>query len=286
MIDPIIEHRLSPVVTSYENAEAISKAAQKAGIIVHGYVAVDTGMGRIGFNPDDSTSIDEVKMIDGLPNFKIEGLFSHFATADSADKTFTAYQEQRFTVFYKKLIKAGLNIPIRTIAQSAAIMEVASSHFEMVRPGIVLYGLYPSDEVDKGQLAIKPVMSVKANIVQLKKVPVGTSISYNRKFTAKRTSVIATIPMGYGDGLPRSYYTKGKVIVNGVFAPIAGVICMDQLMIDVTGVPYVRLGDEVTIMGTDGMAEITADDIAASTGTISYEVTCDFGMRLPKVYTY
>ena len=286
LIDPIIEHRLSPFVCSYENAEAISKAAAKEGIIIHGYIAVDTGMGRIGFNPNDSTSLEEVKMIAGLPNFKIEGLVSHFATADSADKTFSAFQEQQFTVFYKNLIKADLKIPYRSIANSAAIMEIGSSHFEMVRPGIVLYGLYPSDEVDTSQLDVKPVMSIKANIVHLKKVPVGTSISYGRKFTAKKDSLIATIPLGYGDGLPRRYGYKGKVIVNGVFAPIAGTICMDQLMIDVTQVPYVRLGDEVTIMGKDGMAEITADDIARITDTISYEVTTDFGLRLPKVFTY
>ena len=277
---------MSPFICSYENAEAISKAAAKEGIIIHGYIAVDTGMGRIGFNPNDSTSLEEVKMIAGLPNFKIEGLVSHFATADSADKTFSAFQEQQFTVFYKNLIKADLKIPYRSIANSAAIMEIGSSHFEMVRPGIVLYGLYPSDEVDTSQLDVKPVMSIKANIVHLKKVPVGTSISYGRKFTAKKDSLIATIPLGYGDGLPRRYGYKGKVIVNGVFAPIAGTICMDQLMIDVTQVPYVRLGDEVTIMGKDGMAEITADDIARITDTISYEVTTDFGLRLPKVFTY
>lgn len=286
LIDPIIEHRLSPVVCSYENAETISKAAAKAGIIIHGYIAVDTGMGRIGFNPDDSTSIDEVKMIAGLPNFKIEGLFSHFATADHEDKTFSSYQEQRFNVFYKKLIKADIKVPIRTLANSAAIMEIGSAHFEMCRPGIILYGLYPSAEVDRNQISLKPVMSIKANIVHLKKVPVGTSISYGRKFTAKKNSIIATVHLGYGDGLPRIYSGKGKVIVNGVFAPIAGTICMDQLMIDVTQVPYVRLGDEVTIMGADGMAEITADDIANATGTISYEITTDFGLRLPKVYTY
>ena len=130
------------------------------------------------------------------------------------------------------------------------------------------------------------MMSVKANIVHLKKVPAGTSISYGRKFTATRDSLIATIPLGYADGFPRPYSMKGKVIVNGVFAPIAGNICMDQCMIDVTNVPYVRLGDEVTIMGKDGIYEITADDIANATGTINYEIVCAFGQRLPKVYVY
>lgn len=285
-VDTIIEHRLSPTVCDFKNAEAISKAAQKEGIIIKGYISVDTGMGRVGYNPDDSTSIEDIKMIQNLPNFKIQGLLSHFATSDEADKTYAALQEQRFMVFYKELIKAGIEIPYRTLANSAAVMEIASSHYEMVRCGMILYGCYPSDEVDKKQLQLKPAMSVKANIIHLKKVPAGTSISYGRKYTTKQDSLIATIPIGYADGLPRPYSSKGKVIVNGVFAPIAGTICMDICMIDVTHVPYVRLGDEVTIMGKQGIYEITAEDIAAATGTINYEVICAFGQRLPKVYVY
>ncbi len=285
-VDVIVEHRLTPVVCSFKNAQAISMAAQKAGIIIKGFIAVDTGMGRIGFNPDDEGSIEEIKTISGLPNFKIQGLFSHFATADAEDKTYSAVQEQRFMVFHKKLSQADIEIPCRTLSNSAAVMEIASAHYEMVRPGIILYGCYPSAEVDKSQISLKPVMSVKANIVQLKKVPVGTSVSYGRKFTATRDSLIATIPLGYADGFPRPYSSRGKVIVNGVFAPIAGNICMDQCMIDVTNVPYVRLGDEVTIMGRDGIYEILADDIAEATGTINYEIVCAFGQRLPKVYVY
>lgn len=285
-VDTIIEHRLSPTVCDFKNAEAISKAAQKEGIIIKGYISVDTGMGRVGYNPDDSTSIEDIKIINSLPNFKIQGLLSHFATSDEADKTYAALQEQRFMVFYKELKKAGIEIPYRTLANSAAVMEIASSHYEMVRCGMILYGCYPSDEVDKNQLQLKPAMSVKANIIHLKQVPAGTSISYGRKYTTKKDSLIATIPIGYADGLPRPYSSKGKVIVNGVFAPIAGNICMDICMIDVTHVPYVRLGDEVTIMGKQGIYEITAEDIAAVTGTINYEVICAFGQRLPKVYVY
>lgn len=285
-IDTIIEYRLTPVVCDYENAEAISRAAAKANIIINGYLAIDTGMGRIGYDTDNSSSIDDIRMIMNLPNFRIAGLFSHFAAADSLDKTYTTVQEQRFMVFYKKLLNAGIPIPCRTLANSAAIMEVASSHYEMVRPGIIMYGCYPSAEVDRSQIDLRPVMSIKANIVQLKKVPAGNSISYGRKFTTRQDSHIATIPIGYSDGLPRPYSTKGKVIVNGVFAPIAGTICMDQCMIDVTHVPYPRLSDEVTIMGKDGIYEISAEDIAKATNTINYEVLCAFGQRLPKVYVY
>ena len=285
-IDTIIEYRLTPVVCDYENAEAISRAAAKANIIINGYLAIDTGMGRIGYDTDNSSSIDDIRMIMNLPNFRIAGLFSHFAAADSLDKTYTTVQEQRFMVFYKKLLNAGIPIPCRTLANSAAIMEVASSHYEMVRPGSIMYGCYPSAEVDRSQIDLRPVMSIKANIVQLKKVPAGNSISYGRKFTTRQDSLIATIPIGYSDGLPRPYSTKGKVIVNGVFAPIAGTICMDQCMIDVTHVPYPRLSDEVTIMGKDGIYEISAEDIAKATNTINYEILCSFGQRLPKVYVY
>lgn len=285
-VGTIVEHRLTPIVCDFKNAQAISLAAEKAGIIIRGFIAVDTGMGRVGYNPDDVASIEDIKAISELPNFKIQGLFSHFATADAEDKTYAAVQEQRFMVFYKKLLDAGIEIPVRTFANSAAVMEIASAHYEMVRPGIILYGCYPSDEVDKNQLELKPVMSVKSNITHLKKVAAGTTISYGRKWTATKDSLIATIPIGYADGLPRPYSSKGKVIVNGVLAPIAGTICMDQCMVDVTNVPYVRLGDEVTIIGKDGIYEISADDIATATGTINYEITCGFGQRLPKVYVY
>ena len=285
-VQTVIEYNLTPVTDSYRNARAISDAAQKAGTTVDGYVVCDTGMGRIGYSPEDPGAVEEVKRISQLPGFRIRGLFSHFATADAADKTYATLQEQRFIAFYKKLIDAEIKVPLRTLANSAAIMEVPTAHFDQVRPGIILYGCYPSGEVDKNQLELKPVMSVKANIVHLKKVPVGTTISYGRKYTATRDSLIATIPLGYADGFPRPYSLKGHVLVNGIKAPLAGNICMDQCMIDVTDVPYVRLGDEVTVMGSDGIYEILADDIAEATGTINYEIVCAFGQRLPKVYVY
>ena len=285
-VETVVEHSLTPVVCDFKNAQAISLAAEKAGVVINGFIAIDTGMGRIGYIPEENSAIENIRAITELPNFKIQGLFSHFAAADAEDKTYSAVQEQRFITFYKKLRDADIDVPCRTLANSAAVMEFPSSHFEMVRPGIILYGCYPSDEVDKSQLELKPVMSVKANIIHLKKVPAGTTISYGRKWTATKDSLIATIPLGYADGFPRPYSSKGKVIVNGVIAPIAGNICMDQCMIDVTNVPYVRLGDEVTIIGKDGIHEILADDIASATDTINYEIVCAFGQRLPKVYVY
>lgn len=285
-VDTIVKHKLTPVVCDFKNAQAISLAAEKAGIVINGFIAIDTGMGRIGYIPEDAAAIEDIKAISELPNFKIQGLFSHFATADAEDKTYSAVQEQRYATFYKKLKDAGVEVPCKTLSNSAAIMEISSAHYDMVRPGIILYGCYPSDEVDRNQIELKPVMSVKANIVHLKKVPAGTTVSYGRKWTATKDSLIATIPLGYADGFPRPYSSKGKVLVNGVVAPIAGNICMDQCMIDVTNVPYVRLGDEVTIVGKDGIHEILADDIATATGTINYEIVCAFGQRLPKVYVY
>lgn len=285
-VNVILEYNLTPVTDSLRNAQAFSDAAVKASRVVHGYITCDSGMGRIGYSPEDPAAVEEVRQIAQLPGFRIQGLFSHFATADTVDKTYSALQEQRFLSFYKKLTDEHIPIPIRTLANSAAIMEIPTAWFDQVRPGIILYGCYPSGEVDKNQLELKPAMSVKANIVHLKKVPVGTTISYGRKFTATRDSLIATIPLGYADGFPRPYSMKGHVLINGVKAPLAGNICMDQCMADVTDVPYVRLGDEVTVMGRDGIHEILADDIAEATGTINYEIVCAFGQRLPKVYVY
>lgn len=279
----LLEYDITPVTSSYENAEAISEAAKNAGKIIEVFVAVDTGMGRIGFLPDDE-SIEEFKKISSLSNLKIKGLFSHFATADERDKTYAEQQLSHYNHIHEKLKQAGVTIPLRTFANSAAIMELPEAHFDAVRPGIVLYGCYPSCEVDRAQLSIKPVMSVKANIVHLKKVQPGFSVSYGRKFTTQRESLIATLALGYADGYPRFLSGKGRVIVNGVYAPVAGNICMDQCMIDVTDVPDVKLGDEVVIMGSQGDLTILADEIGEKTGTINYEIVCAFGQRLPKVY--
>ena len=282
--DTIVKYNITPVVNSAANAKAISDAAESHGVEVSGLVAIDTGMGRIGYLTDDEEAISDIKKIEALPNFSIKGLFSHFATADAADKTFAKLQEERYNSFVKKLEEAGVNIPMKTFANSASIMEIPSVYFDAVRPGIILYGCYPSDEVDKNELSIKPVMSVKANIVHIKEVPEGFSCGYGRKFIAERPSVIGTIALGYADGYPRPYSSQAKVIVNGQFAPIAGNICMDQCMIDLTDVPNVKVGDEVIIMGSDGKNTILADDIANATGTINYEILCAFGQRLPKVY--
>ena len=281
----IVDYDITPVVCNSENAAAFDAAAKAAGKTIKGLLAVDTGMGRIGYLADETDyAIEDVKKIQALDNFKIKGMFSHMSTADAADKTYSHQQEEKYNKFYEALTAAGIDIPFRTLANSASSMELPSVHFDACRPGIILYGCYPSDEVDVNQLAIKPVMSVKANIVHLKDVPENFSVGYGRKFISERPSKIATLALGYADGYPRPYSPFGKVLVNGCVAPLAGNICMDQCMVDVTDVPDVKVGDEVIIMGTDGKNTILADDIAKATGTINYEIVCAFGQRLPKVY--
>lgn len=283
--DTIVKYDITPVCCSSENAAAFDEAAAKAGKVVSMLLAVDTGMGRIGYLADElDFAVEDVKKIAALKNVKIKGMFSHMSTADAYDKTYSHEQEAKYNKFYETLTAAGIEIPFRTLANSASIMELPTVHFDGCRPGIILYGCYPSDEVDVKELDLKPVMSVKANIVHLKEIPVGASVGYGRRFKAERPSKIATLALGYADGYPRPYSPFGKVIVNGQIAPIAGNICMDQCMVDVTDVPDVKLGDEVIVMGTDGVNTILADDIAKATGTINYEITCAFGQRLPKVY--
>ena len=282
--DVIVKYDITPVTCSYENALAISEEAKKAGKTISGFVVVDSGMGRIGFLPDDPDSISEIKKIASLSNFKIRGLFSHFATAGDADTSYANEQEHVYAGFHKKLKEAGIDIGFCTLANSGAIMQLQNSFYDAVRPGILIYGCYPSDEINREDLAIKPVMSVKATIVQLKKIKPGVSIGYGRRFIAKRESLIATINVGYADGYPRLYSPNAKVIVNGAVVPLAGTICMDQCMIDVTDAPGVKQGDEVILMGNDGKNTISAEDIANAVDTVNYEILCSFGQRLPKVF--
>ncbi len=284
-------HSLTAVVCDSRNARALSEAASSLGKTISVLIAVDTGMGRIGYLADDTAdAVCDIQKISDLPSLKVKGLFSHMSTADAADKTFSLQQQEKFNAFYQTLQSAGIKIPQRTLANSASVMELPAVHFDLVRPGIILYGCYPSKEVNRNLIDLKPVMSVKAQIVHLKEVPAGFSVGYGRRFIASRPSRIATIEVGYADGYPRPYSAGGRVIINGRFAPLAGNICMDQCMIDVTEIPGVELGSEVILMGSTETNKktkapaISAEDIAEATGTISYEILCAFGQRLPKVY--
>ncbi len=244
-------------------------------------------MGRIGFLTDDENaddSIEEIVQISKLPAFEIRGLFSHFSCADCEDQSFSAEQQERYKNFAGRLEEKGISPEINTFANSAAVLELPGAYFQAVRPGIILYGAYPSKDVHKENLSLLPVMSVKARVAYLKNVGAGFSVSYSRKFVTERPSTIATVTVGYADGLPRRYSGNGYVLIQGQKVPIIGNICMDQCMIDVTDVDGIKVGDEVVIMGSEGSHSITADDIADGSGTINYEILCGFGKRLPKVF--
>lgn len=283
LFDDILDYDLQPVVFSYDYACRLSKAAEAKNKKVKIHMKVDTGMGRIGFLPNEE-SVEEAVKISKIPNLEIEGLFSHFSTADETSKEYSKYQLENYNWFLNKLLEKEVKINIKDMANSAAIMELPETYFDGTRPGIILYGYYPSTEVDKKQLDIKPVMTFKACILHVKTLEPGQYIGYGRKFKTERKSTIATLGVGYADGYTRMLSGKAKVIVNGKFAPVVGNICMDQCMIDVTDVPDVKVGDEVILMGTDGNLKFDVDDIAPLLGTINYEVLCMIGKRVPRVY--
>ncbi len=293
----VIDYGFTPVITNFRDAEVLSnelvrrelaaggriESFQGEGKTVEVLIALETGMGRVGFFPDEK-SFEGIVKIMGLPGINIKGLFSHFATADEKDKTYARQQISMFEHWTEVLGELGVPTCFRTHANSAAVMELPEANFDAVRPGIIIYGCYPSNEVDKSIIDLKPAMSLKANISFIKTVPAGTSISYGRKFTTERVSIIATLPLGYADGYPRFLSGKGRVLVKGRFAPVVGNICMDQCMIDVTDIPGVELGDEVVLIGRQGENEILADEVAEKTGTINYEIVCRIGKRVPRVY--
>ena len=282
-IADILKYDIISVVCGLSFAEKLSEAAAKTGKTANCMITIDTGMGRIGYTHWDEASMEEIKKIGTLENLEIFGLFSHFATADAADKGYAEEQHKKYDAFYDVIVKAGITVKNRILANSAAIMEMPGTHYDYVRPGIILYGIYPSKEVKPENLDIKPVMSVKAKVVYLKNVEEGTSIGYGRTYKAPAERKIATLPVGYADGLPRLCSNKGRVIINGCYAPIVGNVCMDQCMIDVTDVPEVKLGDTAVVMGEEGSLAVTADDIGDQALTIPYEITCGFGQRMEKV---
>lgn len=283
LVDNILRYDIEQTVYSYDFAKELSAMAVKKNKLAKIHIVLDTGMGRIGFIPNDE-SLDEVEKISHLPNIIIEGIFTHFSTADEENKEFTQKQLSIFNKFYEALTSRGVKIKKRHTANSAAISDFPESHFEAVRPGIILYGYYPSDYVQKDKIHLKRVLTLKTNIVLIKNVPKGYPISYGRRFYTERDSIIATLPVGYADGYTRLLFNKGKVIINGRYAKVIGSICMDQCMVDITEIPEAKVGDEVILLGEDGV-KYDADDMADDIGTISYEVLTMISKRVPRVYT-
>lgn len=272
-------------LTVFERGQAgqISEAAANLGKKAHIHIKVDTGMGRIGLFPDrDGKAL--IREIFALPFLDLEGIFTHMATADMADKTAAVRQVERFGGFVNELEKEGLSFPIRHCSNSAGIIGMEAAHMDMVRAGISLYGLYPSEEVEKDAVALHPALELKSCVSYVKTVPAHTPISYGATYMTEREEQIATIPVGYGDGYPRALSNQGYVLIHGKKAPIRGRICMDQMMVDVTHIENVREGDCVTLVGTDGGQTITVEELADMAGTFNYEFVCGLGKRIPRVY--
>jgi len=282
LYEEAVRNSIILTVTSYDDAVKLSEEAKKAGKTALVHIAVDTGMSRIGFTPDEKGA-EEVLKISELSNIEIDGAFTHFATADEEDGTFTHIQAERFKNFRQLLENQGVHINVYHQANSGTIMQYENLHRDMVRPGIILYGLYPSNEVDKTALDLRPVMELISHIAYVKTVHKGDTISYGRTFIADREMRIATIPVGYADGYPRLLSNRGRVIINGKYAPIVGRVCMDQFMVDVTDIENVSAGDKVTLIGKQGDLCVSADEIASLTQTINYEVVCDISKRVPRV---
>ncbi len=277
-----VRYDIRTTIFLWEDAIALSEEARLQGKTARIHFAVDTGMSRIGFQATEDSADLCVKMA-ALPNLIAEGLFSHFACADCADLASAREQARLFAAFDGMLRARGLEIPIRHLNNSAGIMNF-DTQYEMVRSGIVTYGLFPSDEVAPAALPVEPVMQWVTRVAYVKTLPAGRSIGYGAAYTSTRETVVATLPVGYADGFRRSLSGVGHVLIRGKRAPILGRVCMDQIMVDVTDIPDVQLDDKVILIGSSGEEEITADEMAAATGTINYEIVCGLSRRIPRAY--
>lgn len=281
----MIKYDIMTTVFHYNMAKDISSEAVKQNKTAKIHLALDTGMTRIGFLLNED-SIYEIKRIAALPNVEIAGCFTHFAKADEKDPSFTKVQFQRYMDFVSRLKKEGVEIPVCHVANSAAIMEFPEMQLDMVRSGIITYGLYPSEEVLKEHLTIRPAMSIRAHVSHVKEVEAGVGISYGSTFVTKKKTVVATIPVGYADGYPRALSNVGRVLIHGQTAPIIGRVCMDQFMVDVTEIKGVEPEDVATLVGKDGQEEITVEELAGQAHSFNYEFVCDVGKRVARIYHY
>lgn len=280
--DRMIENNIDLALFDLNTAKLLNSHAEKLGKKARVHIKADTGMGRIGFQPCDE-SAEIIKEIASLNNIEIDGMFTHFACADSKDKASVNRQIERFTNFVAKVKSEGVSLPIVHCYNSASIVDFDKPLFDMVRCGIITYGLEPSDEVSKTNIKLQKVMSIKSHVAYVKKVGAGFTVSYGSTYVTDKETEIATIPVGYGDGYPRTLSNKGMVLIGGHFAKIIGRVCMDQFMVDVTGLGVSR-GDEVILMGSDGENSITAEEIGDLSGRFNYELVCDINKRVPRVY--
>ena len=270
-------------VYTEEMAKEISYMARREGKTAYLHIKLDTGMARLGFAVNNE-SVDAITRISKLPNVNMEGVFTHFAKADETDKTFTKNQISQFVSMTEKLRERGVTFPYEHCANSAAIIDVEDARFDIVRAGISTYGLYPSEEVNQNAVHLKPALALKSHVAFVKEIEEGTPVSYGGTFVAEKKMKIATIPVGYGDGYPRSLSGKGYVLIRGKKANILGRICMDQFMVDVTDIEGVSFGDKVTLIGRDGNEAISVEKLSELSGRFNYEFICALGKRIPRVY--
>ena len=280
--EALINNELIPSVYRYEDAEMLSQEACRLGKTAVIHIAVDTGMSRIGFK-DSEKSADTVKKISELPNIRVEGIFSHFACADAEDKACALGQKKRFDNFISMLEERGVTIPVKHICNSASIIDFDFS-YDMVRMGISLYGLYPSDEVKKDSVSLTPAMEVVSHIIHIKEIEAGTGVGYGHIYIAPEKRKIATVCIGYADGFNRAFSNKGYVLINGKKAPITGKVCMDQIMVDITDIKDAKIGDHVIIMGSSNGETITAEQLGQMCESFNYEVVCTFMPRVMRLY--
>jgi alanine racemase len=272
---------LTPAVVDINSARLINDLAVTSGPPKEIHLKIDTGMGRLGIRPDDLVPfLEALKALKGL---KLAGVYSHFAEMEAEDKAFSIVQLKRFTEAVEVVRSSGFKPRYVHMANSAAVVGLAESHFNLVRPGIMLYGSYPASHFT-GKIELKPVMRIKTRVLSLKTLPPSSPISYSRTFVTSRETLIAVLPIGYGDGLARSISSKGEALVHGVRVPMVGLICMDLVMCDVTDVEGVLVGDPVVILGSQGSETITVEEIAGKAGTISYEIFCNITARVPRIY--
>jgi alanine racemase len=279
-----LRHKLTLTIYSYSQAALLARHAADMGTPARIHIKIDTGMGRIGFLPINHAA-REIDEIAALPNLILEGVFSHLAWADNPESGFTKVQYARFRDLLADLEKMGVEAGTRHIANSAATINFPFTHLDLVRIGISLYGLYPDAQMAvHPKIPLVPAMQVKAKLVHVKEVAEGTPLSYGCTFTTRRRSLIGTVPMGYADGIPRALSSNGDVLVKGKRCPIAGRICMDQFMVDLSGLDDVKVGEEVVFLGSQDGNTITADEVAEKAGTISYEIVTRMSPRLPRIY--
>lgn len=290
----LLQFDLTQSIPTAATARELSSAAECLPAKIKIHLKVDTGMGRLGLLPQNYASddpeeinadtLEQTLAIANLEGLQLEGIFTHFASADSADKTYAEYQLDLFLNYLKILKKAGLNPPLRHAANSGALIDMPGSHLDLVRPGIAIYGLYPSEEVDRQRITLKPAMALKSQIIQLKKVPAGFNVSYGSTYTTRQPTTIATVPIGYADGLNRLLSSRGQMLVGGQRVPVVGRVCMDLTMLDVGSVQNVQMGDEVVVFGQQGDETLSIDEMAAELNTINYEIVTGISARVPRVY--